>query len=63
VSPGAGSNFRELPGSGTAINRLLVLGLFVQDMPGFRLKLSEIIVSDVPFISMPPLTAQICPVM
>jgi hypothetical protein len=63
VSPGAGSNFRELPGSGTAINRLLVLGLFVQDMPGFRLKLTEIIVSDVPFISMPPLTAQICPVM
>jgi hypothetical protein len=51
-------------GPGTAINRLLVLGLFVQDVLGFRLKLTEIVVSDVsPHISMPPLTAQICPVM
>jgi hypothetical protein len=41
-------------GPGTAINRILVLGLFVQDVPGFRLKLTEIVVIDVsPHISMP----------
>src|SRR6202453_5244243 len=36
VPPRAGSNFRELPGSGTAIYRLLVLGLFVQDLLRYR---------------------------
>ena len=55
VSPGTGSNFRELPGSGTAINRLLVLGPFVQDVLGFRLKLTEIVSDVSPHISMPPL--------
>jgi hypothetical protein len=36
MPPGAGSDFRELPGSGTAIYRLLVLELSVQDTQRHR---------------------------
>jgi hypothetical protein len=48
-------------GPGQLLTDYWSLGLFVQDVLGFRLKLTEIVVIDVsPNISMPP---QICPVM